>query len=108
MWDCALKEIAEGRAQVAVELAQSNSCELQEVNRRLKETQAQLIQHEKDGFAGATGGGDCSCEINNPLAFVMNNLFIVESGLRRPRPGDRATALSEPSLLKLRKARGAA
>ena len=38
MRDRALKEVAEGRAQAAVELAQANR-ELQESNRRLKETQ---------------------------------------------------------------------
>ena len=43
-------------------------------------------------------------EINNPLAFVVNNLFIVESGLDGLGP-EMEPHLSEPSLQKLRKAR---
>jgi two-component system NtrC family sensor kinase len=43
-------------------------------------------------------------EINNPLAFVLNNLFIVESGLDSLR-AEMEPFLSEPSLKKLRKAR---
>src|SRR5579863_5695564 len=44
--DRTLKEAAEARAAVVDALALTN-CELQESNRRLKETQAQLIQNEK-------------------------------------------------------------
>ncbi len=104
--DRALTEIAEGRghlaAQAAVELAQSNR-ELQESNRRLKETQTQLIQHEKMASLGQLVAG-IAHEINNPLAFVMNNLFIVESGLDGLGP-EMEPHLSPPSLRKLRKAR---
>jgi two-component system NtrC family sensor kinase len=100
--DRALKEIAESRAQAAVELAQSNR-ELQESNRRLKETQAQLIQNEKMASLGQLVAG-IAHEINNPLAFVTNNLFIVESGLDGMGPEIEAR-LSEPSLRKLGKAR---
>ena len=71
-----------------MELARSNH-ELQEANRRLKETQAQLIQNEKMASLGQLVAG-IAHEINNPLAFVVNNLFIVESGLDRPGPGDGA------------------
>jgi two-component system NtrC family sensor kinase len=41
-------------------------------------------------------------EINNPLAFVMNNLFIAESGLSELNP-EMEPHLAEPSLIKLRK-----
>jgi two-component system NtrC family sensor kinase len=102
MRDRALKEIAEGRAQVAVQLARSNR-ELQEANRRLKETQAQLIQNEKMASLGQLVAG-IAHEINNPLAFVMNNLFIVESGLDGLGP-EIEPHLSQASLQKLRKAR---
>jgi two-component system NtrC family sensor kinase len=102
MRDRALKEIAEGRAQVAVELAQSNR-EIQEANRRLKETQAQLIQTEKMASLGQLVAG-IAHEINNPLAFVMNNLFIVEHALDSLAP-EIEPRLAEPSLQKLKKTR---
>jgi two-component system NtrC family sensor kinase len=100
--DRALKEAAEGRAAVAAELARFN-CELQESNRQLKETQAQLIQKEKMASLGQLVAG-IAHEINNPLAFVINNLFIVESELDRLAP-EIEPCLSEHSLPKLRKAR---
>jgi two-component system NtrC family sensor kinase len=100
--DRKLKEAAEARAAVAVELAQSNH-ELQEANRRLKETQAQLIQNAKMASLGQLVAG-IAHEINNPLAFVVNNLFIVESGLDSLSP-EMEPHLTEPSLRKLQKAR---
>jgi two-component system NtrC family sensor kinase len=102
MRDRTLKEAAEARAAVVVELAQSNR-ELQESNRRLKETQAQLIQNAKMASLGQLVAG-IAHEINNPLAFVVNNLFIVESGLDALGP-EMEPHLSECSFEKLRKAR---
>src|SRR5713226_7528676 len=102
MRDRALKEAAEARAAVAVELAQSN-CELQEANRKLKRTQAQLVQNEKMASLGQLVAGIAHA-INNPLAFVVNNLFIVEGGLEGLVP-EIETHLSEPALGKLRKTR---
>ncbi len=102
MRDRALKEAAEARAAVAVELAQSNS-ELQEANRKLKRTQAQLVQNEKMASLGQLVAG-IAHEINNPLAFVVNNLFIVESGLDALRP-DIEPHLSEAAFSKLGRAR---
>jgi two-component system NtrC family sensor kinase len=100
--DYALKETAERRAAVAAGLAQSNR-ELQESNYRLKETQAQLIQNEKMASLGQLVAG-IAHEINNPLAFVVNNLFIVESSFDSLLP-EIEPILPEPSLGKLRKAR---
>jgi two-component system NtrC family sensor kinase len=100
--DRRLKEAAEARAALAVELERSNA-ELQEANRRLKETQAHLIHSEKMASLGQLVAG-IAHEINNPLAFVLNNLFIVESGLDGLGQ-EMMTQLSEPSLKKLRKAR---
>jgi two-component system NtrC family sensor kinase len=102
MRDRALKEIAEGRAALAGELALSN-CELKESNRRLKETQAQLIQQEKMASLGQLVAG-IAHEINNPLAFVVNNLFIVEHGLDVLGP-EMERNISEPSLKKLQRVR---
>jgi two-component system NtrC family sensor kinase len=102
MRDRGLKEAAEARAAVAVELEQSNR-ELQESNRRLKETQAHLIQNEKMASLGQLVAG-IAHEINNPLAFVVNNLFIVETGLDALSP-EIEPHLSQTSLEKLRKAR---
>ena len=96
----ALREAAEARAAVAGELARFN-LELQDTNRRLKETQAQLIQNEKMASLGQLVAG-IAHEINNPLAFVMNNLFIAESGLSELNP-EMEPHLAEPSLTKLRK-----
>jgi two-component system, NtrC family, sensor kinase len=96
------RESAEARAVMAEKLVQVNQ-DLQEANRRLKETQAQLIQNEKMASLGQLVAG-IAHEINNPLAFVLNNLFIVESGLDGLSP-EMEPLLPEPSLGKLRKTR---
>jgi len=99
----ALAETAERRAAVALGLAESNR-ELEEANRRLKETQTQLIQNEKMASLGQLVAG-IAHEINNPLAFVVNNLFIVESGLDGLLP-EIEPNLQSSSLGKLRKFQG--
>jgi two-component system NtrC family sensor kinase len=100
--DQALKEAAEARAAVAGELAQFN-CDLQEANGKLKRTQAQLVQNEKMASLGQLVAG-IAHEINNPLAFVVNNLFIVESELDVLSP-DMEPHLCEAALVRLGKAR---
>jgi two-component system NtrC family sensor kinase len=96
------REIAETRAAMTEKLVQVN-LDLQQANRKLKETQAQLIQNEKMASLGQLVAG-IAHEINNPLAFVLNNLFIVQSGLDGLSPEIEAH-LTEPSLTKLRKTR---
>jgi two-component system NtrC family sensor kinase len=100
--DRAEREISDTRFAMAEKLVQANH-DLEEANRKLKETQAQLIQNEKMASLGQLVAG-IAHEINNPLAFVVNNLFIVESGLDG-LGAEMERCLAEPSLQKMRKAR---
>ncbi|MEJ7743544.1 MAG: hypothetical protein WKF73_13995 [Nocardioidaceae bacterium] len=52
-----------------------------EQNRQLKETQAALVQSEKQASLGHFSGGDGMHEINNPIAFVSNNLAVLHRDL---------------------------
>jgi len=56
--------------------------ELGRTNQKLRETQAHLIHSEKMAGLGQLVAG-IAHEINNPLAFVINNLFIVEEHLAK-------------------------
>lgn len=69
------------RTELAEQLAETNGA-LEETNRRLKEAQAHLVQSEKMASLGQLVAG-IAHEINNPLAFVINNLFVVQEGLDR-------------------------
>jgi two-component system, NtrC family, sensor kinase len=73
------REAAEAKASMAEKLTQINR-ELEETNRRLKDAQTHLIQAEKMASLGQLVAG-IAHEINNPLAFVLNNIFVVEQGL---------------------------
>ena len=92
-WDRALTD-------AALNLAKTNQ---EDANRRLNETHAQLIQNEKMASLGQLVAG-IAHDINNPLAFVLNNLFLVETGLDALGP-EIEPHLSEHSLSKLRKTR---
>jgi two-component system, NtrC family, sensor kinase len=94
--------IAAARTTMTEKLVHANR-DLEEANRKLKETQAQLIQIEKMASLGQLVAG-IAHEINNPLAFVLNNLFLVESGLDSLVP-ELEPHLGEPALKKLGKVR---
>lgn len=87
------QEAAEARAALAGQLAKTNQ-ELEETNQKLRETQTHLIQSEKMGSLGQLVAG-IAHEINNPLAFVLNNLFVVEANLNRLTPEFEACAAAE-------------
>ncbi len=69
------KEAAEARAALAEGLAKANH-ELEEANAKLRETQVQLIQNEKMASLGQLVAG-IAHEINNPLSFVLSNVFSI-------------------------------
>jgi two-component system NtrC family sensor kinase len=56
--------------------------ELAQTNQRLRQTQGQLVQSEKMASLGQLVAG-IAHEINNPLAFVINNIFVVQEQLTR-------------------------
>ncbi len=96
------RQMAEARVAMAEKLVQANH-DLQLANQKLKDTQTQLIQNEKMASLGQLVAG-IAHEINNPLAFVVNNLFLVESGLEALTP-ELEPHLTEGFRKKLRNAR---
>jgi two-component system NtrC family sensor kinase len=82
---------------------QESTClaeELAQTNRRLRETQGQLVQSEKMASLGELVAG-IAHEINNPLAFVINNIFITQEELAKWE----ATQSEPPAVASLRKMR---
>jgi len=75
------KELEAVRARAEMEAAEARAAlaeQLAETDRRLKETQTRLIHSDKMASLGQLVAG-IAHEINNPLAFVLNNLFTIES-----------------------------
>ena len=93
------EQVREG-TDLAEKLAYSNQA-LKEINHKMRETQAQLIQTEKMASLGQLVAG-IAHEINNPLAFVMNNLFTIEHGMNQVAP-QAEPHLSETAKAKLQK-----
>jgi two-component system NtrC family sensor kinase len=73
------KEAAEARAALAEGLKKANA-ELEEANRKLRETQVHLIQSEKMASLGQLVAG-IAHEINNPMSFALSNVFSIEGWL---------------------------
>jgi len=76
------QEVAEANRQLRAandELAKLYN-QIAETNRQLKEAQMHLIHSEKMASLGQLVAG-IAHEINNPLAFVLNNLFTIEENL---------------------------
>jgi two-component system NtrC family sensor kinase len=76
--------------------------ELGLTNHKLRETQAHLIHSEKMAGLGQLVAG-IAHEINNPLAFVINNIFVVQRTLEKlPAEGPDLTPAMSDKVSKMR------
>jgi two-component system, NtrC family, sensor kinase len=103
---CYLKDVTE-RVQAEQELRRRTDQlttaneQLRQINQKLKEAQGQLVHSEKLASLGTLAAG-MAHEINNPLAFVMNNVAVLGRDVKDLL---RLLALYEEGLGDLRTAR---
>jgi len=96
---CALVDVTERRRAQAER--ERRIVELQELNARLEQARLQLLQSDKLAAIGQLAAG-VAHELNNPLAYVKSNLFVVSecvedllAAARVPAPEDLRQSLVE-------------
>lgn len=78
--------------------------ELADANQRLRVTQGQLIHSEKMASLGQLVAG-IAHEINNPMAFVINNIYLIQESLAKlsaESPGGDSAVLGSLSKMRTR------